>query len=455
MLLDLIAAAQKFLYIENQFVAYPDIARAINRQLREKPELKVLIISSYKPKGTAESESYWAGRIEFRKTVTEGVGEERVRIAYSSVDDGRGERVCKLIHAKVMVVDDRYLVVGSANISKRSMWLDTECDVTFHAQDEEQRAALAQLRNDLLAEHCGVAISDVAAAMEEANPLDALMGYSSRGRYELNPVNDEQFTDGSLKPFVDPVLDPQEPVISSVPFTDGEPQPVTNPPHKWVLLGGVFAIAALFIAVISWGLSFLPSDLDQESVKNLIEEYGRQQAWALPVVVAVFVLSGFLFLPVTVLTLAVAAVYGPWLGAVYSILGAVVSAVVMFFLGHLLGSSGLRNLGGPRVKTVDEKLANAGLVGVVLLRLVPVAPYTFINLVAGVSSLPLGVFALGTLIGVTPALLANSLVGDSLFQILTNPSDEAKLYLAGGAVAWILLIVFSHWASRRYQAARS
>ena len=73
------------------------------------------------------------------------------------------------VHAKLMIVDDEVLHVGSSNLNNRSMRLDTECDVTIDASldgNDHAAASIAQLRSTLLAEHLGVTpqrIADVFA----------------------------------------------------------------------------------------------------------------------------------------------------------------------------------------------------------------------------------------------------------------------------------------------------
>lgn len=448
MLISLIRQARRFIYIENQFVSYLPIAEALNIQLKNTPSLQVMIVSSYKPKGPAEQESYWAGRIEFEKLLLKGVDQDRVRLAYSSVIDESGERAYKLIHSKLLFVDDVYMVVGSANLNRRSMALDTECDVIVQAEEAEQRRAMARVRNDLLAEHCGESIETVEGFFQDDNPLAQLMQPSAQGVYELQAVQDQQFTDGTWKPLVDPILDPAEPIISGLNTLNGDSVAVRNPPHKWVIVMCLALFIGTVVALLAWGVQMLPEDFDRASLVNLLEEYSGNALWSLGLVIGVFVFTGFLFIPVTMVTLAVAAVYGPWFGAVYSIIGALASASLMFYVGQLLGNTGLRNLGGPRVQVVNEKLRNASVPGVAVLRMVPIAPYTFVNLVAGISSLRFYVFLLGSLMGLSPALLANSLVGDSLFQLFTDPTQEAVLYLAGGAVAWVVLLVAAHGLSR-------
>lgn len=78
------------------------------------------------------------------------------------------------LHSKLMIVDDGWLRVGSANFANRSMGLDTECDLVVEARGEPlTRAAIASARNELLAEHLDVSVRDVQDALSVTGSLGA------------------------------------------------------------------------------------------------------------------------------------------------------------------------------------------------------------------------------------------------------------------------------------------
>ena len=78
MLLDLIGEAESVIYIENQFTTRQEIAEALNKQLKLKPNLSVIIVSSYEPKGKFECEAFWASRIEFKAILEKGNYESKI-----------------------------------------------------------------------------------------------------------------------------------------------------------------------------------------------------------------------------------------------------------------------------------------------------------------------------------------------------------------------------------------
>jgi phosphatidylserine/phosphatidylglycerophosphate/cardiolipin synthase-like enzyme len=75
------------------------------------------------------------------------------------------------VHAKVMIVDDQLLRVGSSNLNNRSLGLDSECDLAFEARDDRERAIIGALRTRLMAEHLGVEEAQVAEEFTRTGSL--------------------------------------------------------------------------------------------------------------------------------------------------------------------------------------------------------------------------------------------------------------------------------------------
>ncbi len=112
---------------------------------------------------------------------------DRFRI-YHPVTAGGAEIYC---HAKVTVVDDTYLRVGSSNFNNRSMRLDTECDIVVAAEPDSQsdlRDSITALRDDLLAEHLDLEPHEVSEALAKDGSLIALIESRMRPRGEGRTV---------------------------------------------------------------------------------------------------------------------------------------------------------------------------------------------------------------------------------------------------------------------------
>lgn len=91
-----------------------------------------------------------------------------------------------------------------------------------------------------------------------------------------------------------------------------------------------------------------------------------------------------------------------------------------------------------------------------MVRMVPIAPFTLVNLVGGISSISFIAFMAGTFLGFLPGAIAKGLVGDSLARIVLNPTPSTLIYLGAGILLWIVLVVGSQklvkaWQRRRQQ----
>ncbi|QPG06122.1 VTT domain-containing protein [Salinimonas marina] len=448
MLLDLINQAERVIYIENQFTSRQEIAEALNSRLKACPDLNVIIVSSYEPKGRFECEAFWASRIEFKKILFNDIDPARIIMSYSSISDEQSRSAYKRIHSKVMTIDNKYLVIGSSNLSNRSMTLDTEIDTVFYGNTEHNQQHIEKVRDDLLAEHTGRDLATTAELMQEAMPARAIIENQRAHGYILTQVNDEIFTEQSSDNLFRSFSDPEEPLIA-MPTLDGQSMPVKNPRRRTIMIGLGVLVIALLGGLMFWASQSI-SWLSADSINAFLEK-SRGTYFALPTVLLVYLVGGLLFFPVTVLSIAVAAVFGPIWGPIYGILGALLSSASMFGVGKLLGNAGLKKIGGPKVEAVDQKLKSSGVVGVAAIRMLPIAPFSLVNLVAGISSIGLFQFLMGTFLGMFPPMIAKGLVGDSITQIFRNPSPQTISYLVGGIVLWGLMIWGSQKFARWYQ----
>ena len=169
---DMIAAAERFVYVENQYFASRVIAEAIGRRLEEANPPEFVLVNPRTGEGWLDETVMGAARAELVRKLGEVDHGQRFRIYYPVTEGGEDIYV----HAKVMIVDDLMLRVGSANMNNRSMGLDSECDVMIDARRDANRGApieIEALRNDLMAEHLGVEPGEVARAFAETGSLIA------------------------------------------------------------------------------------------------------------------------------------------------------------------------------------------------------------------------------------------------------------------------------------------
>jgi uncharacterized membrane protein YdjX (TVP38/TMEM64 family) len=378
------------------------------------------------------------GRIRFMQILCDSGHANRIRVVSPVVrQDSRTAHT--MVHAKVMVVDDVLLHVGSANLNNRSMGTDTECDVAIEAGSEAERAGIAAVRSRLIADHCGVSVDDVAAAFAEHGSLLALADRLSANGHSLQPIDDGPPDHNDWAAYLEGIADPEEPIGAEAfaeKFLGGEvPQRTLSNVIK-VAASGVLVLAL----VLAWQFTPLAPLTHPDRVRAALQTFS-EGPWGPLMVLGAFVGVSLLFFPITVLIAATAAAFGPLLGFVYAATGSLISALITFAIGARVGREALNNVLGPRLNRVRNKISRRGLIAVALIRLVPIAPFGIINLVAGASRIPLSDFVMGTALGMVPGIVAMAAVGHQIARMITEPSLDAFAWLTLAMLGWIALSI--------------
>jgi phosphatidylserine/phosphatidylglycerophosphate/cardiolipin synthase-like enzyme len=119
------------------------------------------------------------------------------------------------VHAKLMIVDDEVLRIGSANFNNRSLGLDGECDVFIDcARPSNAHAceAIRSLRHSLLAEHCGIGESEVGPLLERAGSMAGMIAALGDGQTRhLRPFHAPELSEIEAALADRETFDPEEP----------------------------------------------------------------------------------------------------------------------------------------------------------------------------------------------------------------------------------------------------
>ena len=444
--LDAIAAARRSIYIENQYFTSPAAGDAIAARLREPEGPEVVVVSRRNASGWLEQNTMYVQRARLLRRLRELDANGRLQ-AYFPDQAGLKEH-CIDLHSKLMLVDERLLRVGSANLNNRSFGLDTECDLAIESSGSRIAEAIAALRCRLLGEHLGVGSERVAAELERRGSLTAAIEALRGNERTLTPIPhvidpeiDAAVPEG---PLIDPErpVDPDELVDAIVPREDR--------PRAGLRIAGVTALVlavAALAAAWRWGplQQWLSIDTMAAAV-SAVQGEPSAPLWVL----GVYVLASLAAMPITVLIVATALVFGPAAGFAYALTGSLLASGVTFALGRTLGRDTVRRLAGARLNELSRRLGNGGVLAVLVLRLVPVAPFTLINLVAGATHLRARDFLLGTALGMIPGILAVTVFSDRLAVALWHPS-ALTLGLLAGAVVLIAAGAFAiyRWLARR------
>jgi phosphatidylserine/phosphatidylglycerophosphate/cardiolipin synthase-like enzyme len=147
-----IGKADSRIYMENQYFTSKPIKEALASRLREPDGPEVVIILPHTPTGLVERLVMEPLQSEVLDSLHESDEYDRLEV-YCPFSDEDGNSPVK-VHAKVMIIDDEFATVGSANLNNRSMGLDTECNLDF--RPVRSKGALTNFRRKLLAHHLGI-----------------------------------------------------------------------------------------------------------------------------------------------------------------------------------------------------------------------------------------------------------------------------------------------------------
>jgi phosphatidylserine/phosphatidylglycerophosphate/cardiolipin synthase-like enzyme/uncharacterized membrane protein YdjX (TVP38/TMEM64 family) len=438
--LDAIDSARSHLFFENQYFTAGLLAGALARRLSEPEGPEVLIISPKKQSGWLEEATMGVLRARLHARLRRADIYGRYQMM-SPLLDALDEGVLN-VHSKVFSADDRLFCIGSANLSNRSMACDTECNLCIEAVGSDWpriATGIARLRARLLAEHLDTQPEVVMRAVRDENLLAAVQRLSHRSRRLVvvdplaPPEMDALIPEQSL-------FDPEESIDPDVLLARLLPRESREPlPRR--LAGLVMLTLTLIAMAIAWRYTPLRDYLNLHSMVLLGSELREVPLTPLWIMLA-FVIGGLLMVPVTLLIAATGIVFGTFPGAWYAMAGALLSAAAGYLVGMLLGRDAVRRLMGKRISRLSVRIARRGVIAMIIVRTLPLAPYSVVNMVAGASHIRWRDYLIGTAIGMLPGILLTTTFADHLVMAIRQPSAQTLgilliivLLLVGLAIA--------------------
>ena len=421
--LDMIAAAERTLYIENQYFTAPRLAAALEKRLGEPDGPEVVLVVRLLSHGWLEEATMHVLRTRLIQRLQKADRYNRFRVYYPHVP-GLADGCCVDVHSKLMIVDDRVLRIGSANLCNRSMGVDSECDVVLEARGRPQvAAAILDFRERVLAEHLDVQPAQLREALGAANGSlhGAIAKLTTDGRSMRQLTDLPDWPEALVN--VAAVADPEEPIALQALLDERE---IVEEQAKATPAWGKLALllAAIVALTLLWRATPLAGVVSPENVITWAKDFGSHW-WSPLVVMALFTPACLVMFPRPLITLAAVIAFGPWLGFLYALLGITASAVVTYYLGRRMRRDTVRRLAGEKLDRMAEVLKKYGLLAMTLLRLVPLAPFAVESIVAGAIHMKVWHVAVGTAIGLLPGTLATTIFG-----------DQIETALSGGSINW-------------------
>jgi len=436
--LDAIAAARRTIFFENQYFTSGMLADALAARLDEPDGPEVFVISPKTQSGWLEQATMGVLRARAHKRIVAADRYGRYRMYCPHVPGFTDQ--CLNVHSKVFAIDDTLFSIGSANLSSRSMALDTECNITIEAHGPDAariRTAITHLRDRLLAEHLDSTPETVQAEIRMRGSLHraaAALRQSERTLHVLEPETTPELD--ALIP-EQALFDPEKPIEPDQLVAEFVPKDARKPVPRRLIGVGVLAIALALLAV-AWRWTPLRDWVNLASLVGLARDL-EQLPFTPVAVICSYVIAGMAMIPVMLLIAVTGIVFGPFYGSLYALGGTMLSAAAAYGLGHWLGRDTVRRLLGPRINNLSRRIGKRGILAMVVVRMLPVAPFTVVNVVAGASHIGFRDYLVGTLIGMLPGITITVTFVHHLAEAVRNPSPGTVAVMAGVAASLIAI----------------
>jgi phospholipase D1/2 len=197
---------------------------------------------------------------------------------------------------------------------------------------------------------------------------------------------------------------------------------------------------------LAWRLTPLREILDFETIvgwQQAIKNYPAVFVWVL----GIYVMSSLILFPTTLLNVATVVTFGPIVGNLYAFAGWVCSATIGFGIGRLLGRDWVKKIARAGIERLFDRAERHGFLTVLSTRMVPIAPFTVVNLFVGASGIGFRPFFFATAIGRIPGIITLTLFGVQLEMFLRRQDLVSWLILG---ITVLVIVVASVWCSKRF-----
>ncbi|QFT83925.1 TVP38/TMEM64 family inner membrane protein YdjZ [Halomonas sp. THAF12] len=218
-------------------------------------------------------------------------------------------------------------------------------------------------------------------------------------------------------------------------------------------LGLLTAVLTLLIALgLLWQWLAMQDLLTVDSLMALAKGSvaWRDAPWAVLVVMAIYAGASLVMFPLSLLVALTGLLFGPWWGFGYALAGTLSASVLTWWVGRKLGRDALLRYGGQRLKGLSRYLSGRGIRTMTVVNLLPLAPFTLTNMMAGAFHLRFRDYMIGSTLGILPGLAGVTLLGSQLGQLAAADSRQDVVMALGGLVLGAAMLYgLKRWAERR------
>lgn len=426
---DLIRKAKDYIYIENQYFSNEEIGNEIEKRLSEEDCPEIIIVLPGSNSGVVEDYVF----LTKRDTIIYNLQRQDKYNKLSVFSIYFDEKAT--LHSKLMIVDGKSFLIGSANLSNRSFFYDSETNVLL---EEKQKANyLKEIVLKRLTSFLKCPEKELTSKIEKHSSL-------SKG---IKEINDKTKALKELWIEKKPII---EPYISSQIADPKKSNPLAKMFFLFVnrfynFIYNTVSLSMILLVLLGVGfISFLNySDIDILEYRKKLLTISQNYNWFVSYLVlfVLYTLSTLMFIPIGALGVLAIVILGIVKGTLLSTLALFSTAFLYYGIGLMAGrNKNIENIKYEKVKIALKVFRKHPLAAVILTKIIPSGPFILVNYFTGVIGIRLRYFTLGSIIGLSPGLLSFLLFGASLKEFFKDASLENGMVL--GLVVIVIGIFF-------------
>ncbi|MEJ2545769.1 MAG: VTT domain-containing protein [Calditrichaceae bacterium] len=378
--------------------------------------------------------------------------QERLRVYYPKIE--KDDKETLYVHSKLFIIDDNILKVGSSNLSNRSMSLDSECDLVITANDDSHISkTIKELRHKLISEHLGILPEEY---RDKEKQTESMISAIQSFRYNKNNHRKLNVLENSMNREEVKIITPMKIVDPEIPIDpDNLIDYFIGKPNRTRLYSNfykfIFILILLIIFTAFW--THLPSNdwlnINHTSIFN--------QEPANPILIysiytVPLLLLSIFGMPATIIVGTFGILFGSITGSILAVITLTVSSLISYPIGRILGKKILSYISSGNINSVNKYLAKKGLFTVITIRVLPIASFTLINMLAGASRIRFKYYLIGTILGILPGSILVAIIFGQLTEYFKSETIVNTIWITTLTVMIIIcLIGISKYFSKYFQ----
>jgi phospholipase D1/2 len=221
---------------------------------------------------------------------------------------------------------------------------------------------------------------------------------------------------------------------------------------KGIIIAATSVAALMLILGFIWRVSPLATTLQPDHVAKSLA-WAQESAWAPYLFVLAYPVAGLIVFPVMLMSAIVACLFPPPEAMAISFSGFLLSAALLHRIGAIFAAN-VRAMMGTAMRRVDALMDNQGITTIAAIRMLPIAPFTVVNLAAGALGVRFFEYMAGTALGLAPGMIMLCLFGHQARQMWRHPTPSRIGMGIGFLLLWVAMsFTLQRWAKRHHSVA--